>query len=328
MPPPGAVDRTVPVPISCPTCEACANVAEVSHESLVRFIELVRRELNAGDARIEIGGRVPDDEHCLWTELPGGWRLVVLFDGPPDRREESMERLRVLLQSFSGVINRALKESEKTLAVSTDKLLSDALESVVARAGATNAVIIDISSPVVWAWSGARPGVQEDVEGLLRTASLIGRAREAGVDLPALLAAAPEQAGEGLAKLAPALQASLRRELPQLRQRYPDADAATWMRYLLTVRAVAAVRRGSSSLKKGAGKPYRTVQREPDYGCLARSFADIYVLILAFDGIFSELHAEAAMLRALPMIERLVQSLPPVDPPPSGGRVIELRPVK
>lgn len=301
----------------------------MSYESLVRFVELVRRELNASDARIEIGGRVPDDERCLWTELPGGWRLVVIFDGPPDRRAETMERLRMLLEAFSGVINRATKESDQTLAVSTDKLLSDALESLVARAGATNAVIIDVSSPVVWAWSGARPKVQEDVDSLLRTAGLIDRTQEAGLDLPALLAEPPEQDGQLLAKLSPALQTALRRELPTLRQRYPDADVATWMRYLLTVRAVAAVRRGFSALKKTAGKPpYRTVQREPDYGCLARSFADIYVLILAFDGIFSELHAEAAMLRDLPMIERLVQSLPPFDPPPPGARVIKLRPVK
>ena len=44
-----------------------------------------------------------------------------------------------------------------------------------------------------------------------------------------------------------------------------------------------------------------------------------------FDGPFSELHAEAATLKALPMIERLVLALPPIDPGPRGGaRVIDL----
>jgi hypothetical protein len=31
------------------------------------------------------------------------------------------------------------------------------------------------------------------------------------------------------------------------------------------------------------------------------------------------------MLRALPVIERLVLSLPPVDPPKRGGRLVRMR---
>lgn len=56
-----------------------------------------------------------------------------------------------------------------------------------------------------------------------------------------------------------------------------------------------------------------------------RRFAGIYTLILVFDGAFSELHAEAAVLRALPTIEKLVTSLPPRDPIPQGAKVARLR---
>ena len=57
---------------------------------------------------------------------------------------------------------------------------------------------------------------------------------------------------------------------------------------------------------------------------MARAFASIYVLMLVFKGTYSELHAEAALLHALPVIERLVLALPPVEPPPKGGRVVKL----
>ena len=68
-----------------------------------------------------------------------------------------------------------------------------------------------------------------------------------------------------------------------------------------------------------------TVRDESGGGHLARSFSAIYRIVLVFDGDFSELHAEAALLRALPAIERLVGDLPPVDPTPKGARVLTLR---
>jgi hypothetical protein len=44
-----------------------------------------------------------------------------------------------------------------------------------------------------------------------------------------------------------------------------------------------------------------------------------------FDGPFSELHAEGALIHALPAIERLVTSLPPRDPAAGGAKVAVLR---
>ncbi len=66
--------------------------------------------------------------------------------------------------------------------------------------------------------------------------------------------------------------------------------------------------------------------READLGVLVRSFASIYLLVLAFDGTFDELRAERAVEDALPRIERLVLALPPLDPKPAPiAGVISLR---
>jgi hypothetical protein len=89
-------------------------------------------------------------------------------------------------------------------------------------------------------------------------------------------------------------------------------------------RAIEEVRRlpALESLHKGGHLAY--VVRESDYGCLARSFAAIYVLVLAFDRSFDEIRAERAIRDSLHRIERLVLALPPLDPQPLG-QVMALR---
>ena len=59
------------------------------------------------------------------------------------------------------------------------------------------------------------------------------------------------------------------------------------------------------------------MDRDDSYGCVARSFAGIYVLIIVYDGPFDELRAERTVADGLPRIERLVLALPPLDPKPA-----------
>ena len=59
---------------------------------------------------------------------------------------------------------------------------------------------------------------------------------------------------------------------------------------------------------------------------LARPFAGIYRLVATFEGDISLLHAEATVIKAMPIVERLVAEHPPVDPTPAGARVHALRP--
>jgi hypothetical protein len=67
--------------------------------------------------------------------------------------------------------------------------------------------------------------------------------------------------------------------------------------------------------------------RTRDGGFAVRRFGGIYRLALAFGAGFSPLHVETSVSKALPAIERLVEGLPPVDPPPVRARVTRLRPV-
>ncbi|MDQ3037679.1 MAG: hypothetical protein M3Y87_35125, partial [Myxococcota bacterium] len=85
---------------------------------------------------------------------------------------------------------------------------------------------------------------------------------------------------------------------------------------LTTMRAIAAVRAA-----EGEAPP----PRPAGVHVMVRDFATIYRLVLVFDAAFSELHAEAALIHALPAIERLVTSLPPRDPVSGGAKVAVLR---
>lgn len=306
---------------------------------LIRLVELVRRELGARNARVELGGDPPDDPAVLWREIAGGWRLVAVFDAPPADPAELGARLTTLVDSFSGLAVGVAHEGRPTGRVPIAQALTASLADLAARAGGADAVVIDMTSPVVWGTSDAAHGPGEDVDAALRVAALDERARGAGVDLVPLLRAL--SAGEGelgaaLSKtpgLSPGMAAELGRELRAMRRRAGERgrDTAGWHRYLLESRAVAHARK----LVAASAHPAHLHEsaHEEGFGLLARAFANIYLLVIAFDGPFSELHAEAATLHALPRIERLVLSLPPAPAPvDSGGpdrraaQVVALRP--
>ena len=55
------------------------------------------------------------------------------------------------------------------------------------------------------------------------------------------------------------------------------------------------------------------------------AFAGGYLLAVAFTAeAFSETRAERALQQYRPRLERLVERLPPIDPPPRGGKVLRL----
>jgi Type II secretion system (T2SS), protein E, N-terminal domain len=99
----------------------------------------------------------------------------------------------------------------------------------------------------------------------------------------------------------------------------------TWARTVLTRRALAEVRAlpELEGLRKGGH--VRHMVSGPGFGCVARSFAAIYVLIVVFEGPFDELLVKRAVAQALPTIERLVAALPPLDPPPPTAGVAAMR---
>ena len=299
-------------------------------DTLRRLAEIVRRELGAKNARIEIGGDPPDDPAALWRELPAGFRVVALFEGPPADPAEKLARLNALVDSFSTVASEAAA-ARPAIRVPVIHALAVALADLAASAGGVGAAVIDVTSPMVWGSSDTSRSEAEDVEAALSAAALDERARAAGVDAAAMLALDPGALGPALAgsEAGVALAADLGRLLRVIQQRAParGRDAAGWRRHLLIARAIASARRLIVSPPQPGH--LRASGSEEGFGFLARDFATIYVLLVAFDGPFVGLHAEGALVHALPRIERLVLALPPAPPPTGGaeakaGRVVSL----
>jgi hypothetical protein len=290
------------------------------------LIELVCRDLEADDARVEIGGRDPDDPAVIWCPINSVRRLVVVFPTPPVDFESKQERLRALVSSF---VDLAAPESDEGLPAPdprglASRRLDDELHALAVRAGAVSALVVDDRSPIVWGTSEPRRVAQEDVETALRTAAAAMMADAAGVDLEHLIELDSREVTEALTRhgLDRQTVATLHDEVNRLQDVSRRRGTAVWRGHLLAARAIARVRDAARERPR-AGHLHEIV-REGDFGYLARSFATIYTLLVVFDGPLSELHAEGAVLQALPAIERLVLDLPPTDPPPGGGKVVRL----
>jgi len=293
-------------------------------QQLLRLLDLVRRDLGAEDVRAEVGGRDPEGDDVLWCALDNGFRIVARFSGAVPDRERLLERLRLLAASFTGAGPAAGSWSTLSHELASRRL-DDELEVLVDRSGAVRAVVLDVDSPVIWGSSGMLRG-DEGVDTAIETAAAVETATAAGIDLAELLRLDPSDARAKLeaggVDARTALQLS--RAVERIRQESRRSEP-TWRYYLLTCRAIAAVR--ASTAERSATSQLAEIVRHDGWSYLVRGFAGIYCLLLVFEGAFSELHAEGAVVHALPVIERMVLALPPIDPPPKRkeGKVIRLR---
>jgi hypothetical protein len=298
-------------------------MSPTSDAALIRWLELVRHSLNAVDARVEIGGREPSVPTVVWAELAPGRRVVVVFDEPPSDSTDRQARLDALVDSFADTTGGDPRATESRPA--SDARLSDELARLTVRADAVQALVLDVTSPMLWATSHERPAIAVDEATLERRDRLLEAAARAGIDPAAWLAArAAGPSPDGGPAVAAIMDRSLSEELSGALQREPSASASDWKRFVQVTRAVASFRRATAVAQRlpAALSGDATEQESPYW--LARSFASIYALLLVFATPPSQLRAEGAMVQALGTIERLVLSLPPVDPPPTGGRVIRL----
>jgi hypothetical protein len=295
----------------------------MSDAALLRLLQLLSQKLGAADARVEIGGQPPTDEHVVWTELSGGRRVVLCFDARVPDAEAKRQRLDAILGSFAGLTQGAGDSDSEADTVSARVALDDALARLAPRVGAVQAVVVDAASPVLWGSSRDEPALDVDPRVVRRRAQLFEQAEEEGIDLSALLARGPVDGPERGEWPRAEVVTGLGAELGKLYGRHAALDVATWRRFVLTTRAVAAARRHVPRVSSTAG-PLRATVQGPGFGYFVRVFAGIYLLVLAFDGPFSELRAQRAVGQALGRIERLVLRLPPVDPRP-GAKVIRIK---
>ncbi len=291
-------------------------VCSASVEDVLRLLSLVRRELGADDARLEFGGRQPEAD-AVWCNLEDGYRVVVIFDDTPPNPRELRDRLKLLVLSFTDTFQQAAPRVGRK--EDPGGALDEALDVLAQQSGAIEAIVVDAQSPVVWGTS-AVPRGSEDLKDAERAWEALGEAKKAGVALPALLA---EQRWPGLEG---ASGDTLRKAYHRLREAAgregEHRSEGDWTKRLRTMAAMVLLRQ---SLQPHPGQT-RVVRHQSDGPLLARGFTGGYWLLLVFEAPdFSELHAEAAMIHALPWIERLVEALPPVDPNDGGGRVFRLR---
>ena len=284
-----------------------------------RFLELVARELGADDVRLELGGRDPVTENMIWKLVPGGFRIVAIFDQVPADRQAAQTRLDRMAETFAHTLSEQLQRESPAVRTATAlpaRRLDDALEALRARTGAVSIVVIDGNSPVLW--GSSEPGHElVNVDDLARIGASLSVARDRGLTLDQLALQDADALINVLRKRG--IERAHEELLSMLVTRGSDESSARHR--LLTTLAIASVRQ-----KMHRGEHVRSVHHEPQYGYIARGFANIYQIIAIFEGAFSELHVESAILHVLPGIEELLFALPPVDPPPSKGQVIRLRP--
>ncbi len=283
------------------------------------MLDLVCRELGCADARLEIGGLPPDDARLPWTELPNGFRLVAVFAEPPEAPQQIALRLQQLGASFSDLGVAPPSVRPEPMHDAARRRLDDELGALASRSGAASALVIDVTSPIVWG-SSETHREHAGVDELLALAKLDGALQKHGVALNALVAR-PESAETAFAgaQLGP----ELRRRTERALERLATGPLRAQQTRLLEARALAELRADSEG-SEASPPSIRRLHHADGFGYFARSFASIYVLVLCFDVDFSELHVEGAALHALPIIERHVLALPPIEPPPRGGKVLRL----
>ena len=291
----------------------------VSESRWLRLVDIVRRELSAFDARVEIGGQTPDDPRLVHCHFSESARIVAVFEEPPADHAALTERLRAIVDSFPGITASIVQLASTPLPPASSSMLEDELLTLCTKAGALTALVLDASSPMIWASSELVPEGLDDVQAALRLATVEAQARLAGFELFELLAADEPSAVDPGREVPDAVL----RAVHGLQSGSPGLPKDIWRRFVLAARAIAASRH--VRFDGTAGDAAIDMGQEAGFGWLIRPFASIYRVVLVFDHKFTELAARGALVRALPWIERLVLSLPPTDPGTAAGQVVRLR---
>ncbi len=255
------------------------------HRAL-KLLAYLERRLEAEQCRIEIGGEPHDDPRWIWVSIGEHRRVVAIFAEPPEDAEAVRDRLEAYVDAFGDTASVPPPDVAPTTALDGPKeVLHGELAAYAATAGALGVAVIDASSPIVW-----------------------GRSHlEIGDDVPRLVdLVEPGEAGDA------------RRGALEL----SDAPRA---RLLAVAEAVRRAREAVEASPHEVGTLHRSLGRGTDEPTGVYAFAGGYLLAVAFTAdAFSETRAERALQQYRPRLERLVQRLPPVDPPPRGGRVLRL----
>jgi hypothetical protein len=120
--------------------------------ALLRFLELLQRELAAQDAWLQIGGQVPEDELLLCHDIGPSTRVFVRFAEAPAERAVIAGKLGTLCTTFRSTIDAAVENTQtpRTPADMARQRLDEELDALSQRAGASRTFVFDLDSPVIW----------------------------------------------------------------------------------------------------------------------------------------------------------------------------------
>lgn len=138
----------------------------MSDPALHAFLEVLRRELGADDAYLQLGGKTTDGDRRFFHAVAEDTHAVVVFADPPADGATLHDRLRVLCATFQKTLDAASAAAARprhTIDLA-HRRLDEELSFLSERAGAVRAFVFDLESPVVWGASSVELDVPAATE--------------------------------------------------------------------------------------------------------------------------------------------------------------------
>ncbi len=132
-----------------------------------RFLEAVKRQLGARDARLEFGGEPLVGPRVVFADLGRGWRVVVTFDDAIGGEDARRQKLRALGAAFPGIVDASVARlpvvvSAPVAPSQTSTALDELLETVAALIDAHWVGVIDTGTEVFYGSSLPRGAVGDE----------------------------------------------------------------------------------------------------------------------------------------------------------------------
>ena len=270
---------------------------------LLTALRVIREKLGAAECVVEIGEGRKSRPTELVRALEDGVQLVVRFQSSPPG--DAPSRLETVLEGLGDLRGEIRRTAPTGPVRAAQRDLSELLSRLSQQTSARRAVVIDTRSPVVFGDSHDSEG-GFDVDDALHAARLARRVSDAAEEVAAAL--------EG--PRGPPLSDREWLQLEAMTRPPPGSSVATQLHLSLAI----------ADIRNAPPQDERLCSLDGSVPLLARRIASIYWVILVFDGRFSEVRADGHLVHALQPIERLVVSLPPLDPK-GGAKARHLHPV-
>jgi len=124
----------------------------MSDPALHALLALLRRELGADDAYLQLGGKATDGEGRFFHALGEATSVVVAFAEPPPDGAVVHARLAALSATFRKTLDSAVAGAARPRHPMdyARQRLDEELSGLCERAGAVRAFVFDLDSPAIW----------------------------------------------------------------------------------------------------------------------------------------------------------------------------------